>query len=725
MKIVFTSCMDAVRVPVQPVWGKIAEEKNVDVLMLIGDQIYMDWGDLGASNWKQFIERNQTRGLEAFTTEMHHRYALQWEVPEFQKLICNFAGRADVSRLLLTWDDHDFAWNNALGVDGKAGDLSKHGVPPEVKAVSYRLFKQFEAQLRTAGVGAEYPALPVDWGSPLVPAIEQGLFWQGALARNGVQCLLLDTRWHREARATNPANSASILGQAQSAALMAAASQECAGLLLVVAGTPMAHDYLASPQAWANGPTSYAEYNQLLTNAKRPILFLGGDIHRNAWGGSLTTTQGVSSSVVQVLSSGAAVGKLGFKRIAPSYGVIDVPASFYVGGNVDVQLTSLDTANQKFENPRIGRLGFTATNWIEPVQGEAQARVEARADSEPLTVLCARTRDAHHRATSNYPAVNEELDDFDALYNDQPFGATPQQGVDPLQHPEPLLLTAAQGTKPCLKFMGNINQGDQRPKEIEDAIRAAFVRAKEAGKLSVVLFIHGIGKTFSASLAQAYQLRSTFPMCEPILYSWQAGGSGSALAALQSVPTAVQSAKDGAFSLYTVLKAFGKISAEVAFNNLTKVIVARSAGSIALHQALLRASPNFNGQLASVNRIVLSSPLLKGSNFKDNSSYASLQMPVIFTRNSNDQTLKFANWIDGFGPILGLSYNWTPRANCYCIDFTHSARVGRLHDYLLLQLNPHQMQLNQRLLTDAHFDPAQAVTSGLLSRVDDSIFNAS
>ena len=76
-KIVFTSCMDAERVPTQPVWDRIKDEERPDVLMLLGDQIYMDWGDLGGSEWRKLIQRKLEKGLLAFATEMHRRYALQ------------------------------------------------------------------------------------------------------------------------------------------------------------------------------------------------------------------------------------------------------------------------------------------------------------------------------------------------------------------------------------------------------------------------------------------------------------------------------------------------------------------------------------------------------------------------------------------------------------------------------------------------------------------------
>ena len=84
--------MDAVRAPKQPVWEKIQAE-DPDVVMLLGDQIYMDWGDLGESNWKQFIEAHpggtgkKVKGLQVYAEEMHSRYQRQWQVKEFQEFI--------------------------------------------------------------------------------------------------------------------------------------------------------------------------------------------------------------------------------------------------------------------------------------------------------------------------------------------------------------------------------------------------------------------------------------------------------------------------------------------------------------------------------------------------------------------------------------------------------------------------------------------------------------
>jgi hypothetical protein len=685
----------------------------------------MDWGDLGGSEWRKLIQRKPEKGLLAFATEMHRRYALQWEVPSFQALICGFAGRNDPSKLLVTWDDHDYAWNNSLGVDaGEGEDVAKHGVPAVVKRVSRRLFDQFVQQLRTAAEGAGYPAdLPADWNEPLVSGSAPDLFWQGALNGGaGPQCLLLDTRWHREGRT----EAASILGVAQKTALLAAVSQPDAGLLVVAAGTPMSYKYRFSQQAWQDQTKdgiSYMEYDKALEAAQRPVLYLAGDVHRNVWSGRLLQTDGTQSRVVQVLSSGAAIGRLGPKRFAPSYGVVTVPAGGAAAGDVTVRLKAQNRAGVWQDDLPMGDpLRFAANNWVEPMDGEAASQVDAAADSEVLTVLCARARTAAYAlgGANNTLENAEGIEGLDWVYEDEPLARTSYVETLELQVQPG---AGGSGSKATLAFTGESSTVDHRMDELDALIGMAIARASAREKKSVVLFIHGFGKSFEASLAQAYGLRQTFPECEPILYSWEAGRAGSVMAALAGVGVARDSAYAGQFGLAQVLKAFGKATA----NGLTKVIVARSAGSIALYRALRHDGTAIDQSLSGVHRIhriLLSAPMLKLSKYDNARSFATLQVPVVVTRNRNDQTLQFADWIDGFGGMLGLDEGFVGTSpEKICLDFTRSARVGRLHDYLFLKLNDQQMEINRQLMVEKVFDPHQAVTAGLLSADGPGIFN--
>ncbi|KQO24601.1 hypothetical protein [Acidovorax sp. Leaf78] len=718
MKIVFTSCMDAERVADQPIWKRIAEHEQPDVLMLLGDQIYMDWGlGAGATDWRSLIAAKPAAGLTAYAADMHRRYALQWDVASFRELVCGFAGRADRARLLLTWDDHDYAWNNSLGVDGLdgldgAGEAYRHGVPARVKAVSRRLFAQFEHQLRTASVGDAYPALPAGWDGPL-PAGTADLFWSGALGGlQGPPCLLLDTRWHRQARAVG----ASILGADQAHALLGAAGEPGAGLLLVAAGTPMAHRYLLSQQGWhAEGGPSYVEFDGTLRAARRPVLFIGGDVHGNAWSGRLPCADGTPSRVVQALSSGAAIGRYGPKRFAPSYGAITVPDTWRTGGAVQLQLWAQSREGSWEPDPPVPALPFDANDWTQPLHAQAQSRVEAAADDQPVAMLAARTRTGAYRGKTAV-SLPQGLDDLNAVYLEQPL----QDG----HYAEPLHWHVAPDGAAFLHGEADLGRPDDWPAATRRLVQSAFDRALEQpGTTSVVLFIHGFGKSPALGLAQAYGLRATYPGCEPILYEWEAGRGGGVLAVLGGVPRARQGAEGGAFALATVLHAFNLVAALPAYAGLAKVVLARSAGCLALHHALDRMG--VGGQrLGHVDRIVLSAPMLKAFEYRRQAGLGGLDVPVLMTRNRHDQTLRFADWFDGVGALLGLDETFVPaRQSHACVDFSESAGVGSLHDYLLLRINPQQHRLQEQLLCQREFAWSDAVGGGLVSPGDAGVFH--
>ena len=692
MKICFTSCMDAVRVPHQPVWDHI-QAQNPDVLMLLGDQIYMDWG-LPGTDWRGLIHDEPTDGLTAFAQEMHMRYALQWAVPAFQQLICGFAGRSDPSRLLVTWDDHDFAWNNALGEDGH-DQAHRHGVPPAVKAVSRRLFEQFVTQLRTAACGAAYPLpLPVVATPPAAPA---DLFWQGTLGGSPqVPALLLDTRWHRQARAAG----ASLLGAQQAQALTEAISHP-EGLLVVAGGTPMAYRYAVSQQAWHGGTKEphYKEYAEVTTQARRPVLYLGGDVHRNAYSGVLPRLDGTPSTVLQVLSSGAAIGRYGPKRFAPSFGVVEVATGPDHAGTVHITLLAQDKAGTWQVQPTVGTLHHTATDWKPPVQGEAFADVEANADAEPLFMLSARQK----KQPAQADMTRAELEDFDAEVTHHPLDST--------SHPQPLCVQAMPPSDLKLTCGTTSLIGDAGHQAVLAQMAATFAQARAHGKSSVVLYIHGFGKTFGHSVAQAYGLRAAYPGCEPLLYTWAAGRSGGAVAALFGIHDAFKAAQTGAAGLAAVLRAWGQVARQPENAALAAVVLARSAGSVALNEALLTGEPGLGGALNGVDRIVLSAPVLKQSAFNRKGGLAGLAgVPVFVTRNQNDRSLRWADLVDGFGPILGMDDDFDVRhPDAWCLDFTASARVDRLHDYMLPDINPAQRALHHWLLTQkGAFDPRDA-----------------
>lgn len=718
MKIVFTSCMDAERVADQVIWARIAGE-HPDVLMLLGDQIYMDWGvGLETEGWRALIAARPEVGLECYARDMHRRYALQWGVVGFRELICGFVGRADPARLLVTWDDHDFAWNDSLGVDG-TGPGYRRSVPAQVKAVSRRLFEQFVRQLRQASVNDRYPDdLPPDWSSPMPPGKAADLFWSGPLAGpGGPPCLLLDTRWHRQAREEG----ASLLGNVQAAALKTAVADSGAGLLIVAAGSPMAHRYMLSPDGWhadSPGKHSYAEYDATLQAARRPVLFLGGDVHCNAWGGRLPTTKGALSRVVQVLSSGAAIGRIGPRRFAPSYGCVTVPANWSSGGVVDVRLWAQSASGAWQLDPPMPPLPFDANDWTQPLQGTIYSHVDAAADDQPLALLMARTRTSRFRG-KNEVYLTQGLDDLDGVYQDTPLQDD--------RCAEPLQWRAQADGSARMVCQADIGRPDDWPAATSLLIQAAFERAlARAGTAPVVLFIHGFGKSPAMSVAQAYGLRASYPACEPILYGWEAGRAGGALAALAGVPRARQGAEGGTYALATVLHAFNQVASLPAYGGLTKVVLARSAGCLALHHALQRMGAGVE-RLAHVDRIVLSAPLLLAAQYQQATGLGGIGRPVVLTRNLHDATLRLAQPFCGPGAVLGVEGGFVPaRPNHVCLDFTASAGVGALHDYLFLDINPRQRALHGELLCQPGSDAswlATAVAKGWIAPGTAGVFH--
>ncbi|GAB4202417.1 MAG: hypothetical protein Fur0019_00180 [Tibeticola sp.] len=718
MKIVFTSCMDAERVPQQPVWERIRRHEQPDLLLLLGDQIYMDWGLFGTP-WRERILRRPAQGLLDFGREMHRRYALQWGVASFRTLICSLPNRASPQGLLLTWDDHDFAWNNALGVQGPEGD--RHDVPEEVKAVSWQLVQQFERQLRTAAPSDPYPPLPDLTAGAAPPA--SGLFREVSLGANRPELLLLDTRWSRTARAPG----ASLLDQAQRTRLLQRAAEESAGLLIVAAGSPMAHDYVWSQDDWSdNGAGLYREYAELTRAARRPVLFLGGDVHHNVYSGRLPAPGGGPSRVVQLLSSGAAIGRWGFKKFAPSYGALTLDGTARAG-SIRVQLRTLASDGAWIESPAVTPMRFDAADWTALQTASAAAKWPV--DAEPLTALFARSRRNGHWTRAVRDGLRE-LQALDEAYGD--IAAAPWPGVGdlppatPAMRPDSLRIESA--GPDAIRFQPtDAPMGEDPQQTVERALRDVFERALRARRRSVVLFIHGVAKSPAQAVAQALALREAYADAEPVVFSWPAGRSGGWLDALASVQAATDGADAAAPALDTTLQALASLAADPSYAGLSTVVLARSAGSLLLDAALRRLSAAGRREtLKSLGRIVLSAPLIKPKPFAHPLGLGGAGVPPVFvTVNRYDATLGNADWINGFGHPLGVQ-----GAPVACesrpvwLDFSAADGVGDRHDYLLPEISAAQRGVHAALLCEEGFDPLDMVAQGWLSpRADDGGFD--
>lgn len=271
MKIAFTSCMDREAFYAQPVWKHI-EAEAPDYLFLLGDQIYMDFfPHLGEpEDWD----------IVKFASTMQQKYLAQWAEPDFEKLCSDLRKRQDdTGGVYGTWDDHDFAWNNACGLK----------VEQDKKDVSRRMFCQF------MGLHPEPPA-----------GIHHAVDLKHEGAKIG-RAIFLDTRWYRD----EAGDDRDLLGEEQFA-FLANELQNSEGLTLLCAGTPI-H---AAGNGWMRYQRDYRRFVELIGDRK--IIFLSGDIHENSFVPPFGNTK-----FFEIIASGAAVKKYKIFGKRQNYGILD------------------------------------------------------------------------------------------------------------------------------------------------------------------------------------------------------------------------------------------------------------------------------------------------------------------------------------------------------------------------------------------------------------------
>ena len=754
MKIVFTSCMDAERDPVQPVWNRIAAEKP-DVLMLLGDQIYMDWGDLNEPKWLADLRAElpkQTRTLKRFAKAMHRRYARQWAVESFRSMLRGLPHGRGEDRLLVIWDDHDFAWNNSVGFDNPALPVPyKHGVLSEVKQVSRRLAVQFIDQLRNGVTSdARYPDMPIDLLS--AADVARGLSWQGQLGGSGPECLLLDGRWARTVRSGDPAFEEPrpleeaerdalkveprTLEEAQRDALKGAVAREGTGLLIVASGVPLVHDYLMSQQDWRGRPAGsasgasdkerpYMEYEDI-TAAKRPVLYLAGDIHRNSWGGRVPTPEPTArpSRVLQLVSSGAAIQVTVGPKIRGAYGVVELRGdAAFSSGRMSASLRMEDVDGSQVEFPRMGPdIHWNADDWQGELLGEAWDDVEAPLDTRPLLALSSRPWRKGHPVADHVSVTSTwEMDSWwsrEVIRTPDPImGADPRAAV-----PIDGLTLDAQGTGARVLIDRGLRS---HPDQLNTQLRAAYERAR-ARTAPLVFYIHGVGKSTHQAIRQASALRWLYG-CEPVLWAWEAGNPVGLWTSIKALHDVGDSAVTGAPALAPALNALCALAPGFRERGVETIVLARSAGTMALCEALRWKGANFGGHgMAGVSRVVLSAGLLEWSDFKANDAFRYLQTPMVVTSNSNDRTLNAAEWLTKRGQVLGLAPvqpgGLGSGVTLNILDFSDAERVGRLHDYLFVPASDKVRAVNQALLANRSFDPNALMTPGPLTSAGDGIY---
>ncbi|MFM9924818.1 alkaline phosphatase D family protein [Variovorax sp. H27-G14] len=280
MKIAFASCMNLRPGHAQPVWDRIAAHKP-DYLFLLGDQIYMDFFP--------HLEEPKHWADDYFGQVMAQKYTDQWNVPGFKQLVASMRERqGPEGGVYGTWDDHDFAWNNACGSQVNAAK----------KNMSRALFAQF---------------MQID------PPVA-GLYYSTPLSHAGQRigrAIFLDTRWYSE----EPGDSHTLLGEDQFQFLQQELQDEN-GFVVICAGMPIR----ATGNGWMRYRDEYAKFRALIQG--RNVIFLSGDIHENAF-----LPPAGATKMFEVISSGAFVTKYKVVGERENFGILD-----YTPTVTDIQL---------------------------------------------------------------------------------------------------------------------------------------------------------------------------------------------------------------------------------------------------------------------------------------------------------------------------------------------------------------------------------------------------
>lgn len=251
-KIAFTSCARYEAFREQPQWRDI-ENADPDYLFLLGDQIYMDFGYWPFGNERNGTPRRYPK--EKFERIMKEKYDRQWSEPNFRHLFDRMKAKDAVYGV---WDDHDFAWNNALG--------SK--VPDEIKRISRDCFHHW------MDCSTNRPEVYCHIDIP------------------DTRVIFLDNRYY--------ASDATLLG-AKQFEFMAAKLNHPQKYTFICAGLTLTRGC----DNWSKYESDYRKFCALIGQHEN-VIFLSGDIHRNAF-----SPPAADRNCYEIVSSGLAVGYFG------------------------------------------------------------------------------------------------------------------------------------------------------------------------------------------------------------------------------------------------------------------------------------------------------------------------------------------------------------------------------------------------------------------------------
>ncbi len=239
-KMIFTSCMRADIFRDQPQWTEAAKFEP-DYLFLLGDNIYMDYFPYCKSKHPKYFTDKQ------FKDVMQKKYERQWQEKHFLNLVSQVRQKGGIYG---TWDDHDFAWDNAYGED----------VSEAKKEISRRMFNTFFYEQES--------------NDKLYKTVDTEL----------ARIIILDQRSY----STKPSKLGKLIGDKQLQFFEKALVHDkiytivCGSLPMQNSSSIFGLSAARFTDQWAKYQAEYQQVYELLEN-KNNVVYIGGDIHRNTF----------------------------------------------------------------------------------------------------------------------------------------------------------------------------------------------------------------------------------------------------------------------------------------------------------------------------------------------------------------------------------------------------------------------------------------------------------
>ncbi|MBB1270912.1 alkaline phosphatase D family protein [Shewanella sp. SR44-3] len=282
IKIAFASCCRYEAFPhiphelKQPEW-KAIQDVSPDYLFLLGDNIYMDYGVRFFS--QEPVGSPEKLGLDAFEIKMNAKYSQQFSVPNFKNLISEMRTK---NALFATWDDHDFAWDNACGNE----------VPDDKKVVSTNLFKKWVLGQSEPDNSPIYRYVDLPENNPIARFI---------ILDNRSYSERINLHSDGEDEFTSASEGKSMLGVEQLTFLLEKMQHDlphtfiCAGLSLT-----------QGSENWSKYEEEYDVFSQAVDTSNSNVFYVAGDIHKNK-----LLKPNFKRPCYEVISSGISINYLG------------------------------------------------------------------------------------------------------------------------------------------------------------------------------------------------------------------------------------------------------------------------------------------------------------------------------------------------------------------------------------------------------------------------------